>query len=229
MSLLQLRVRAPLPGELWELRFLIDGVDLVGDRGAGLDPDDLLPDRLVPGGSPRREVLIRRGCGDVGCGSASAVIRRDGGMVVWEAWESDLGEVAFPECRFDAALYGAEIRRVHEDRSWEPTARTVARRARELISPELTGRLAEIGLRDLAVYGTERGSVEVWFGAGVRDEGHWQVFVDVTGLEPGQVVDLLDTVPPDRWIRVTWLPNDATASQQEPPMAGPGWRRSSFG
>jgi len=224
---LRLRIRRVAPDQGWEVRLLVDGIDVIGRSGTGMDPDTLLPRGLSATAPGHRVVLVCCGCGDVGCGSASAVIRRAGDVVTWKDWETDLA-LDLPTYRFAADQYDEAVARADRDRGWEPSHRTAARHARALLDPGTIDLLRASGLREPRIVGTDRGAVEVWMHAGVRDEGHWQVFLDVTGLEPKAVIELL-RVEPMAWQRATWFPNDGTASRQSPPMAGPAWRRSPLG
>lgn len=71
------------------LRPFVDGRDLLLGcaNPKGLDPDALLPPlstRLLPTREGATVVLGACACGETGCGSLSARVRRDGGDVVWE-------------------------------------------------------------------------------------------------------------------------------------------------
>lgn len=227
MNELRLHVRRVAPDQGWEVRLLIDGIDVIGRSGIGMDPDTLIPTGLSASAPGHRVVLVCCGCGEVGCGSASAVIRRAGDIVTWQGWETDLG-LDLPTYGFAAGQYDEEVARADRDRGWEPGHRTSARRARALLDPDTIDLLRAAGLREPEIVGTDRGAVEVCMHVGVWEEGHWQVFLDVTGLEPRAVIELL-CVEPSAWQHVTWFPNDATAARRPPPMAGPAWRRFPLG
>lgn len=211
----------------WQLRIILDDVDITR-RGCGMDPDELLPAGLAATVERRRVVLVRCGCGDVGCGSTSAVIVRQGDQVLWVDWQTDQGGRAPQDVHFDAAAYDSEVRRAHLDRAWEPEPRRIARQAQKLLTREVVDALAAHGLRDPRVIGTDDGAVEVWFDTGQWEHGHWQVFVEVRDANPLHIVEGLVATPPSQWRRVTWLPNDEVAMREPPPMAGPAWRRSPF-
>lgn len=71
------------------LRPCVDGRDLLLGYAnpKGLDPDALLPPlstRLLPTREGATVVLGACACGETGCGSLSARVRREGGDVVWE-------------------------------------------------------------------------------------------------------------------------------------------------
>jgi hypothetical protein len=77
----------PLGG--WhELTILVDGKDVFGDAwdGMGRDPDSLvgIDSPLIPKERPHHVAVQRCGCGEEGCGSLVARIRRDGDEVVWD-------------------------------------------------------------------------------------------------------------------------------------------------
>lgn len=209
----------------WQLRILIAGTDLTS-RGCGMDPDELLPKALLGHDGVQRVVLVRCGCGTVGCGSTSAVISRTDEEVIWGDWISDQGPTP-ATVRFDASAYDAEVRRADEDRAWEPPERRTARLTRGLISDELVQYLeTSFGYRNLKVHGTRRNTVEVWFDVGEWQRGHWQIWVDVTGLSPDAVIHRLASEPPHRWPNVEYFPNDEHAGRNRPPGAGRSWRRT---
>ncbi|MEU6184256.1 hypothetical protein [Streptomyces coeruleorubidus] len=55
-------------------------------------------------------------------------IQRDGDYVLWDEWRNpDEDEVHLPAFRFEAQEYQREVERATADRSWEWSARTVAR------------------------------------------------------------------------------------------------------
>ena len=115
--------------EEWlELAVLVDGEDVFEPWGGmGRVPDDLLDPELplLPpaDGSPVVRAVQRCGCGEVGCGSIRATIRRDGDHVTW----TELMPEGFGPFCFDAAQYDAEVRRAHEERPWEGRAARIAR------------------------------------------------------------------------------------------------------
>ncbi|MFN8073886.1 MAG: hypothetical protein U0Q15_00530 [Kineosporiaceae bacterium] len=71
------------------IRPFVDDLDLLlgYQNPKGLDPDDLLPPlstRLLPTRAGTPVLLGRCSCGEAGCGSLQARVRREGDDVVWE-------------------------------------------------------------------------------------------------------------------------------------------------
>jgi hypothetical protein len=124
-----------------ELAIAIEGVlELRRWGGLGMEPDVLLnPEMpLLPAGPGQSvDVLIQRcDCGDVGCGSLSVTISRDGDAVRWSNFRDANEPVDLGPFTFDAAQYEAELRRAHNDRSWESRAERIARLVTDELRPE---------------------------------------------------------------------------------------------
>jgi hypothetical protein len=127
------------------LAIAIEGVlELRRWGGLGMEPDVLLnPEMpLLPAGPGQSvDVLIQRcDCGDVGCGSLSVTISRDGDAVRWSNFRDANEPVDLGPFTFDAAQYEAELRRAHNDRSWESRAERIARLVTDELRPEHGGR-----------------------------------------------------------------------------------------
>ncbi|MFC0112948.1 hypothetical protein [Kibdelosporangium aridum] len=127
---LDLRIVAPDPGSLVEVRPFVDGQDIIAQADPdfpGDDPKTLLGELVAT--DDAREVRLAEAVCTVGCcGALFVTIQRNGGEVVWNGWRNpDDPELELAEMRFDAAAYDAEVRRVTADHSWEWPARTVAR------------------------------------------------------------------------------------------------------
>lgn len=61
-------------------------------------------------------------------------MRREGGRVIWDAWENTSDINAVPtEVHFDAAQYEAELARAAADRGWEEPVDTVARLLEQIL------------------------------------------------------------------------------------------------
>ncbi|BDE39760.1 hypothetical protein ACQ9AR_11585 [Streptomyces lividans] len=124
-----------------EVRPLIDGVDVLGE----VHPEGMAPSCRGwrgPGESwplavtavPRRVLISEPTC-TVGCGGGLYVtMRREGGRVIWDAWENTSDINAVPtEVHFDAAQYEAELARAAADRGWEEPVDTVARLLEQIL------------------------------------------------------------------------------------------------
>ena len=124
-----------------ELAIAINGIlELRRWGGIGMEPDVLLnpgmPLLPSPSGEPTDVVVQRCGCGDVGCGSLTLTITRIDDKVRWfDVRERDV-PVDIGPFSFDAAEYEAELRRAHQDRSWESRAERIARLVTDQLRPE---------------------------------------------------------------------------------------------
>src|SRR3990172_11354240 len=99
----------------------------------GLHPADvLLADRLLPDDGQKQVTIARCECGEVGCGSVSAVLSRRAGSVLWRI-QTGHDDVAVS---FEAAAYEREVRRALADTSWETPDRTAARLLAPLVDRE---------------------------------------------------------------------------------------------
>ena len=145
---LQLKVQVPTREHRdgWhELRIFVDGRDVFGEAwdGMGRDPDALLgPDSpLVATSRPRHVAVQRCGCGEEGCGSVVARIRREGDQVLWDEFsegsedEPSSRKLKLGPFRFDLEEYEHELVRAHLERSWESPDRRTARLVREGLRP----------------------------------------------------------------------------------------------
>jgi hypothetical protein len=116
------------PGS-WIADLVVDGLSFTDAfGGAGLRPREaLFPGlTLAAGEAPHRATLVRCGCGDEGCGSVSARIRRERGVVVWEEFQARLDGPSLKELRFDGDAYDSEFARADAERGWEPTGERLA-------------------------------------------------------------------------------------------------------
>jgi hypothetical protein len=132
-------------GNTWtsghQLLIAIDGVlELRRWGGLGMEPDLLLnPEMpLLPArsGEPFDVVVQRCGCGEVGCGSLTLTVAREGDTVHWTDLRDHCGAVDIGPFTFDAAEYESEVRRAHRDRPWESRAERIARLVTDHLRPE---------------------------------------------------------------------------------------------
>lgn len=121
------------PWHLLELRFLIDGQDVISevfDSGPGEDPDRLLkPDSpLLARHGPVTVLLAEAECTWGCCGRIDVGVRREADQIIWDRWFNPAAShVPLGEFRFDAEQYENEILRAHQERTWEWQGRTIAR------------------------------------------------------------------------------------------------------
>ncbi|MEA2900809.1 MAG: hypothetical protein QOH36_696 [Actinomycetota bacterium] len=174
---LRLAVRAPSDGHLderHELRILVDGQDVFGEAwgGMGRDPDALLgaDSQLAATDRPRHVAVQRCGCGEEGCGSVVARIRRAGDQVIWDEFSEGSGDepssrkLKLDPFRFDVEEYEQELERAHRNRLWESPNRRTAR---------LVGEALRRGAQPLAdphwVFDFAAAGVSVWRSGGVAE------------------------------------------------------------
>jgi hypothetical protein len=130
LNRLQIHVLPPGPRYATQLRFWVDGCDVVEDAvdegGAGVFASSLLcDDRLdllaaTPDG--RRVRLGEPDCTGGCCGYLTTMVRRDGETVVWSDWEGPHPDRLPTAFHFSADQYDAELARVAGDRWWEEFA-----------------------------------------------------------------------------------------------------------
>ncbi|MEU9717387.1 hypothetical protein [Streptomyces sp. NPDC047976] len=151
-----------------ETRILIDGRPLVPalfGNGPAHPPEHLLDTGgLLPGPEPREVQLAEADCTEGCCGALHVTVRRDGDEVVWDGWRGAAGPPP-PQLRFDAAAYGAEVRRARDDESWAWPARRTARRITAALRqrPQLRTRW-ELGWIRAATDWQDPDTVNVHFG-----------------------------------------------------------------
>jgi hypothetical protein len=124
-----------------QLVIAIDGVlELRRWGGVGMEPDVLLnPEMPLLPGLPGQsaDVLVQRcDCGEVGCGSLSVTISRDGDAVSWSNFRKGDVQVDLGPFTFDVTEYESELRRAHGDRPWESRAERIARMVTDQLRPE---------------------------------------------------------------------------------------------
>ncbi|MHC0433228.1 hypothetical protein ACX6XY_24075 [Streptomyces sp. O3] len=138
ISTLTLRHRIPSDwtADPWaEVRPLLDGVDVLKE----VHPEGMAPScrhwtgpaeswPLAVTEEPRRVMITEPTCTAGCCGALYVTMRREGGWVIWDAWEntSDITAVP-PDFRFDVAQYETELARAAADRSWEEPVDAIAR------------------------------------------------------------------------------------------------------
>ncbi|MGW1174446.1 hypothetical protein ACWD4P_12075 [Kitasatospora sp. NPDC002543] len=127
---LEIKVLPPGPRLAAEVRFLVDGEDVVagatGPGGFGAYAGRLFPPHapspLAATGPPRRVELGEPECTGGCCGHLSAVVQRIGGVVRWSDWEVPQLRYGtrgrFPEFDFEAEPYDAELARAAADPWW---------------------------------------------------------------------------------------------------------------
>jgi hypothetical protein len=220
-SVLQIEVKPSLDSNDHQVRFLVDGEEIIRswwDDMLGLDPDDILvsPSPLRRDGR-HTATIARCSCGVVGCGSNEVEIYPDDDAVVWRG----VGE----PLRFGASDYLAELERAEQDTSWESADRTVARLVRLSVDRD---HLVRHGLS----FGWTSGRVRPnEFTVSLNLEpGFRQVLVSIpwTSQTPGQLASEITTLLrqlPSEWRSVMCqaqgLDHSLTA------IAGPGWRLGS--
>lgn len=114
------------------LRPIIDGVDLLSHyrNSTGLHPDALLPpvsSVLLPTRAGRSVNLGACSCGEVGCGSVRANIRRHGNVAIWEPTARIRDESISRTYRFDLLDYLDAIDAAAGDRPGEGRGPRIAR------------------------------------------------------------------------------------------------------
>ena len=122
MMVNRLRLEVGWSVEGLALTVLVDGWDLSRAwDGLGRDPDALLgpSSPLLPGEAPRHVAVLRCWCGQEGCGSLVARIRRDGGDVAWDDFSEGSEDHPSPDrpvatgpFRFSFDEYERELRRL---------------------------------------------------------------------------------------------------------------------
>ena len=127
-----LRLRYVVDNTSVSLRPIIDGAELLSQHrnSTGLEPDALLPpvsSVLLPTRAGRSVDLGACSCGEVGCGSLSANIRRLGNVVIWEPAERVRDETILRIYRFDLLDYLDAIDAAAQDRPGEGRGPRVAR------------------------------------------------------------------------------------------------------
>lgn len=139
---LQHRIPDDWAADPWaEVRPLIDGVDVLGE----VHPEGLASScrywrasaeswPLAVTEEPRRIMITEPSCTAGCCGALYVTIRREGDLVIWDAWENSSNITAVPsEFRFATAQYEAELARAATDHSWEEPLDTTARLLRQTL------------------------------------------------------------------------------------------------
>ncbi|MGW6570457.1 hypothetical protein [Streptomyces sp. NPDC054975] len=129
---LEIQVLPPGPRYVAQVRFRVNGEDLiedaVGEGGRGPYAADALPaDRTSPlraTGEPRRLELGEPDCTGGCCGFLTVVVQRLGEVVQWSVrevpWAAHTPAPGpLPEFHFDAIQYDAEVARAEADRWWQ--------------------------------------------------------------------------------------------------------------
>ena len=207
-----------------EVQIFLDGEDFIRRHWPnmmGMDPDDLLSNRhLLPQDESHRATVVRCGCGEVGCGSASVRISVQDDRVIWDEWQGDTGEPAAETLIFDRNLYLKAVTDAIEDHRWETADRTAARILASIIDHSI---LAENNLD------------YQWASGRIRDatltislrgpEGCHQILVHIDWKEQSpeeiarEAARLLKT-DPNQWPDIIWY-----AENCNPPFKGPAWNK----
>jgi hypothetical protein len=112
--------------------------------GLGMEPDSLLNSKmpLLPpeDGVPMDAIVQRCGCGEVGCGSLTVTIVREGDRIRWSDVREGPRKMEIGPFTFDADVYEAEVRRAHDDRPWESQSERIARLLIEQLAGERDSR-----------------------------------------------------------------------------------------
>ncbi|MEU9165691.1 hypothetical protein AB0D29_36130 [Streptomyces sp. NPDC048424] len=130
---LEIRVLAPGPRFAAQVRFWVNGEDIVEEAvyegGRGPYAADVLPtgrpSPLRATAEARRLELGEPDCTGGCCGFLTVVVQRFGEIVQWSDWEvprpSPLAPDPYPpaELHFDASRYDAEVARAEADRWWQ--------------------------------------------------------------------------------------------------------------
>ncbi|WP_327722203.1 hypothetical protein OG381_47615 [Streptomyces sp. NBC_00490] len=129
---LEIRVLPPGPRFAAQLRFWVNGEDLVeeavGEGGRGPYAADALPagrpSPLRATGEARRLELGEPDCTGGCCGFLTVVVQRFGEIVQWSNWEVPSEAHTRvpnppPGLHFDASQYDAEVARSEADRWWQ--------------------------------------------------------------------------------------------------------------
>ena len=124
---LEIRVLSPGPRFAAQLRFWVNGEDVVagavGEEGRGPFATDAvpvgLPSPLQATSEARRVELGEPECTGGCCGFLSVVVQQLGNIVHWSGWEVPYAPAALPlEFYFDASQYDAQLARLEADRWW---------------------------------------------------------------------------------------------------------------
>ncbi|MFE7615040.1 hypothetical protein [Streptomyces sp. NPDC057496] len=122
---LEIRVLPPGPRFGAQLRFLVNGEDVVegavGEGGRGPFAADVLPigdpSSLQATSEARRVELGEPECTGGCCGFLSVVVQRFGDIVQWSDWQVPYAPAAPPpEFHFDGSQYDTELARAETDR-----------------------------------------------------------------------------------------------------------------
>lgn len=191
-----------------ELRFLVDGRDVVGEvfqEGPGPDPDEVLgADSRLRSVSPQVVCLAEAICTWGCCGGVEVRVRVEGDQVVWDSWHNPDDELDLGEFRFDLARYTAELDRAHRDRQWEWQGRVVARMVSDALAadPSLLERW-DCRLSFTGSYPDSRREVSIVFVSGTQER--WTQFRlrtpitrEADEVQVERVLDLLRTTDPRR-------------------------------
>lgn len=100
-----------------QVRLIVDGTDILGEKRLGLDPLDF--DRFVQPESSGDVLVGRCDCGCIGCDDVKANVQFEERSVIW----SLLGKVY----HFEIGAYTTIFRNLTSDHSWEDIGRRVER------------------------------------------------------------------------------------------------------
>ncbi|KQW29489.1 hypothetical protein ASE36_13780 [Rhizobium sp. Root274] len=113
----------------YEVRFIVDGTDWIGDDHLGLDPPDII--RQLTQGHKGNLIIGRCSCGCMGCDDVSVHVRRAATSVEWSSHNR-------ATAIFDADYYDQQVSMLSKDFAWEPLNRTVERHLDAMFSSKVT-------------------------------------------------------------------------------------------
>jgi len=113
----------------YEVRFIVDGADWIGNDHLGLDPPDLV--RQLTEGHEGHLTIGRCACGCMGCDDVSIYVRRTLTSVEWLSHNR-------ATLVFGAEHYDHQVRVLIRDFTWEPINRTVERHLNAMFSSKVT-------------------------------------------------------------------------------------------
>ena len=205
-----------------EVKVFIDGEEFISrlwPNMMGMDPDQVLSYRhLSAQDEPHETTVLRCGCGQVGCGSASVRISAQGDHVIWDNWRGDTGGRPSKTLTFDRNQYMKAVKDAIEDHSWETPDRTAARILASIVDHST---LAENNLKYQWATGRIRDATLTVSLSG--PEGCHQILVhfdwkNQSAEEIAREAARLLNTDPNQWPAIVWYGEDCN-----PPFKGPAW------
>ena len=205
-----------------EVKVFIDGEEFISRQWAnmmGMDPDQLLSYRhLSAQEEPHEATVVRCGCGEVGCGSASVRISAQGDRVIWDDWQGDTGGRPTKPLIFDRNQYMKAVKDAIEDHSWETPDRTAARILASIVDHSI---LAENNLKYQWASGRIRHATLTVSLSGTEGCDHILVHLDwkeQSAEEIAREAARLLKTDPNQWPDIVWYGENCN-----PPFKGPAW------